>query len=84
MKPLKKLAAAQTPDGGEMVLYQHDHDFMIQVNGRGLMNSRQHELEMELARTRLRTSIRSPRTLRADWWPGHGLYPAADAGYARP
>ena len=50
MKPLIKLATAKTPDGGEMVLYQHDRDFSIQINGRGLMNSRQHESEMELAR----------------------------------
>jgi spermidine synthase len=50
MKPLKKLATAQTPDGGELVLYQHDRDFSIQINGRGLMNSRQHASEMELAR----------------------------------
>lgn len=50
MKPLKKLATAQTPDGGELVLYQRDRDFSIQVNGQGLMNSRQHEAEMELAR----------------------------------
>lgn len=50
MKPLKKLATAQTPDGGELELYQHDRDFSIQINGRGLMNSRQHASEMELAR----------------------------------
>jgi len=50
MKPLKKLATAKTPDGGEMVLYQHDRDFSIQINGQGLMNSRQHRSEMELAR----------------------------------
>ena len=50
MKPLIKLATAKTPDGGEMVLYQHDRDFSIQINGRGLMNSRQHESEKELAR----------------------------------
>jgi len=39
-----------TPDGGEMVLYQHDHDFIIRINGQELMNSRQHESEQELAR----------------------------------
>lgn len=50
MKPLKKLATAQTPDGGELVLYQHDGDFSIQINGQGLMNSRQHKSETELAR----------------------------------
>jgi spermidine synthase len=50
MKPNIKLATASTPDGGEMVLYQHDRDFSIQINGHELMTSRQHESEMELAR----------------------------------
>lgn len=50
MKPTIKLAKTNTPDGGEMILYQHDRDFMIKINGRELMNSRQHESEMELAR----------------------------------
>jgi len=50
MNPRIKLAAAQTPDGGEMVLYQHDRDFLIRINGLDLMHSRQHESEMELAR----------------------------------
>ncbi|MDA3970079.1 MAG: hypothetical protein PF442_01875 [Desulfobulbaceae bacterium] len=50
MKPRIKLAAASTPDGGEMVLYQHDRDFSIIVNGADLMHSRRHESELELAR----------------------------------
>jgi spermidine synthase len=50
MKPIIKLATTKTPDGGEMILYQHDHDFSIKINGHELMNSRQHESEMELAR----------------------------------
>jgi len=50
MKPIIKLGTTSTPDGGEMILYQHDHDFSIKINGQGLMNSRQHESEMELAR----------------------------------
>ena len=50
MNPRIKLATARTPDGGEMVLYQHDQDFLITVNGQDLMNSRQHESELELAR----------------------------------
>ena len=50
MKPTIKLAATNTPDGGEMLLYQHDRDFSIKINGHELMNSRQHESEMELAR----------------------------------
>jgi spermidine synthase len=50
MKPHIKLAEARTPDGGEMQLYQHDHDFSIKINGLELMTSRQHESEQELAR----------------------------------
>jgi spermidine synthase len=50
MKPQIKLATTQTPDGGKMELYQHDHDFLIRVNDQELMNSRHHESEQELAR----------------------------------
>lgn len=50
MKPTLKLATTRTPDGGEMALYEHDHDFSIKINGLELMNSRQHESEQELAR----------------------------------
>lgn len=50
MKPRLKLAATRTPDGGELVLYQHDRDFHIEVNGQDLMQSRHHESELELAR----------------------------------
>jgi len=50
MKPQIKLATAQTPDGGEMTLYQHDVNFEIKVNGQLLMSNRQHESELALAR----------------------------------
>ena len=50
MKPRLKIAAAPTPDGGEIVLYQHDRDFTIKVNGEDLMLSRHHESELALAR----------------------------------
>ena len=50
MKPRIKIATARTPDGGEMVLYQHDSDFAIEINGQDLMNSRHHESERALAR----------------------------------
>jgi spermidine synthase len=33
-----------------MVLYRHDRDFSITINGQHLMHSRQHESELELAR----------------------------------
>lgn len=50
MKPTERLASARTPDGGEMVLYRHDRDFSIKVDGRDLMNSRRHASELDLAR----------------------------------
>jgi len=50
MKPTVRLAAARTPDGGEMVLFQHGEDFSIKINDQDLMHSRQHESELELAR----------------------------------
>ena len=50
MNPRVKLAVAGTPGGGEMVLYRHDRDYAIWVDGQDLMNSRQHESELELAR----------------------------------
>ncbi len=50
MKPKVKIATTRLPDGGEMVLYQHDRDFSIEINGQDLMHSRQHESELELAR----------------------------------
>ncbi len=50
MKPRVKIATARTPDGGEMMLYQHDRDFSIRINNQDLMHSRQHESELELAR----------------------------------
>lgn len=50
MKPTVTLATAQTPDGSEMVLYQHDTSFCIRIDGHVLMDSKQHESELALAR----------------------------------
>ena len=33
MQPRVRIATARTPDGGEMVLYQHGRDFSIMING---------------------------------------------------
>ena len=49
MKPRKKIATALTPDGDEMVLFQRGRDFMIEINGQDLMQSRQNESERVLA-----------------------------------
>jgi spermidine synthase len=50
LKPTLKLATSQTPDGSEMVLYQHDTSFCIRIDGHVLMDSKQHESELALAR----------------------------------
>ena len=49
MNPRKKIATARTPDGEEMVLFQRGRDFMIEINGQDLMQSREHESELFLA-----------------------------------
>ncbi len=50
MKPTIRLAKTRTPDGNELVLHEHDGDFVITVSRLELMNSREHESELELAR----------------------------------
>ena len=50
MKVREKLTETRTPDGSELILYKHDHDFSITINSFELMNSRQHESELELAK----------------------------------
>jgi spermidine synthase len=50
MKQRKQIATASAPDGSQLVLHQHDKDFIITVNRQDLMLSRAHESELELAR----------------------------------
>jgi len=50
MKPRIKLATATTPDGTELDLYEHDGNHEISIRGAGLMGTRQHHSEEELAR----------------------------------
>jgi spermidine synthase len=81
--PLKariKIAAARTPDGGELALYQHDRDFFITVNGQDLMHSRQYESELELARLGCRhlADSRAPRILIGGLGMGYTLRQALD------
>jgi len=80
MKPLLKLATAQTPDGGQMELYQHDRDFLIKINGQELMNSRHHESEQELARLGCANlaSHRAPRVLIGGLGMGYTLRQTLD------
>ena len=80
MKPQIKLATAQTPDGGKMELYQHDHDFLIKINGQELMNSRHHESEQELARLGCAnlSNRRAPRVLIGGLGMGYTLRQTLD------
>jgi len=80
MKPRVKIARARTPDGGEMVLYQHGRDFSIQINGQDLMLSRQHESELELARLGCAhlAGRKAPRILIGGLGMGYTLRQALD------
>lgn len=80
MKTRTKIATAMTPDGGEMVLYQHDRDFYIEINGQDLMHSRQHASELELARLGCAhlTDRRAPVVLIGGLGLGYTLRQALD------
>ena len=80
MKPSVRIATARTPDGGEMVLYQHDRDFLIKINGQDLMHSRQHESERELARLGCAhlAGRKAPRILIGGLGMGYTLRQALD------
>jgi len=80
MKPRVRIATARTPDGGEMVLYQHGPDFSIQINGQDLMLSRQHESELELARLGCAhlAGRKAPRILIGGLGMGYTLRQALD------
>lgn len=80
MKPRVRLAKATTPDKGEMVLYEHDGSFSIWVDGQELMNSRQHESELELARLGCANlgGHKAPRVLIGGLGLGYTLRQALD------
>ena len=80
MKPRVRIATARTPDGSEMVLYQHGRDFSIVINGQDLMNSRQHESELELARLGCAHLVdrKAPRILVGGLGMGYTLRQALD------
>jgi hypothetical protein len=53
-----------------MELYRHDRDFSIKINGLDLMNSRQHESELELARIGLCASDSQQGAMHTHRRPG--------------
>ncbi|MEM9291109.1 MAG: hypothetical protein AAGD01_05470 [Acidobacteriota bacterium] len=50
MKRRQRLACASTPEGDELVLWQWDQVFQIEINGLGLMSSRSYGSEEALGR----------------------------------
>jgi spermidine synthase len=80
MKPTVKIVTTHAPDGGEMVLYRHDRDFTITVNGEDLMLSRHHESELELARLGCAHLVgrQAPRLLIGGLGMGYTLRQALD------
>jgi len=56
--PWQTLGRARAPDGGELILYQRDGEFVIRVDGRELMSSRAHGSEEEMARRACGSSVR--------------------------
>ena len=80
MNPRLRIDTARTPDGSEMVLYQHDRDFLIKINGQDLMNSRQHESELELARLGCAhlTGRKAPSILIGGLGMGYTLHQSLD------
>jgi spermidine synthase len=63
-----------------MVLYQHDRDFLIEIDGEDLMLSRHHESEMELARLGCAhlTARKAPSILIGGLGMGYTLRQALD------
>ena len=80
MKARLKIAETRAPDGSEMVLYQHDRDFFMTLNGQDLMDSRQKESELELARLGCRhlADCKTPRVLIGGLGMGYTLRQTLD------
>ncbi len=49
MIPWERLGSAKAPDGGELVLYRRDDQYVIRVDGQELMSSRAHGSEERMA-----------------------------------
>jgi spermidine synthase len=49
VKPVERLAEATAPDGSVLILYRHDGDYQLRVNGVELMSTRKSQSEERLA-----------------------------------
>ena len=80
MKPNVKIAETRAPDGSQVVLYEHDGDFIITADHEDLMLSRAHESELELARLGCARIVghRSPTVLIGGLGMGYTLRQTLD------
>jgi spermidine synthase len=63
MKPNRKLAEATTPDGGRLILYEHDGAYCIRLNGQDLMHSSVTASELRLGELAAGPLSRQPDSL---------------------
>ena len=63
MKPNLKLAETTTPDGGRLVLYEHDGAYCIRLNGQDLMHSSVTASELRLGELAAETLSGQPESL---------------------
>jgi spermidine synthase len=80
MKPQHTLGRANTPEGGEIILYERDGAYFIRVNGLELMSSRAHGSEEDLARLSLaQVKSKQPKVLVGGLGMGFTLRAVLDA-----
>jgi spermidine synthase len=63
MKPNRKLAETTTPDGGRLVLYEHDGDYCLRLNGQDLMHSSASASELRLGELAAEALANRPDTV---------------------
>jgi spermidine synthase len=63
MKPNRKLAETTTPDGGRLILYEHDGSYCLRLNGQDLMHSAVAASELRLGDMAAETLTQHPDSL---------------------
>jgi spermidine synthase len=63
VKPNRKLAEATTPDGGRLILYEHDGAYCIRLNGLALMHSSATSSELGLGTLAAQSGSSRPDSL---------------------
>ena len=63
MKPNRKLAETTTPDGAQLILYEHDGSYCIRLNGQDLMHSSVSASELRLGEMAAGILSRQPDSL---------------------